>query len=163
MKTFLTSKDLSILGSGYLATAEKKPVYNEAFCNAQKHAEFVITFAEKAKGKDFVGKEKDSLEDFKRELAQHFADADKTTFVEVPKAVKGEITQKLAKEAMAFADSEEKAYTSEKVNNFMQQFIAIKEFEDFGLFFEEEVCKMNKIYTIAEIQNAVVAVISLLD
>lgn len=162
-KEFLTSSEVFVV-KGYLSSGAKKvsPVFNKAFVDAQKHAEYVITFAEKAKGKDFVGKPADSIADLRAEVQKALAKND-TQYVKAPEKVEKTLHKQLADEALAFVNYDKKLGKVEKVNKFLQQFNIVQEFEEIGLFFEQEIVKLNKIYTIAEIVTAVESVIDLLD
>ena len=162
-KQFLTSTEVFVV-KGYLSKDAKKvdPIRNQKFIDAQKHAEYVITFAEKAKGKDFVGKKADSLEALKAEVAKALSTTD-TTYLKAPEAPAQTIQSKLAKEAMAFVDYGKTVEKTEKVNEFLQQFNVLNEFSEVGLFFEQEIVKLNKIYTIDEVVKAVESVIDLLE
>lgn len=164
-KTFLNSKEVEV-NKGYLSVVNESnkmtPVSNAAFIEAQKQAEWVVTFAKLAKGKDFKGKTADSLESLKSEVSKELA-AKATKYVDVPKVEKGKITIQLADEALAFIKGAEDKTKAEKVNNFLQQFNILQEFEEVGLFFEQEIVKIEKIYTVTEIVEAVNSVIDLLD
>jgi len=72
------------------------------------------------------------------------------------------LTLQLKSEALNFIKSEESNAKVKQINNYLQQFAIIKEFEDFGLFFDDEICKLNKIYELQEIVNAVQEVIELI-
>ena len=73
-KIFVKKEELALINGGYLVIKEKEtPVYNEQFIAVQKHAEWVVTFAEKAKGKDFVGKQADSIADVRAEVMKALA------------------------------------------------------------------------------------------
>ena len=146
-----------------MVTGEKQtPVYNSDFVAVQKHAEWVVTFAEKAKGKDFVGKPADSIEAVKVEVKKALSKSN-VEYVKAPKEVKREVTDKLQEEAMAFIKFNSELSKTEKINSFLQQFNIIKEYEEFGLYFEENICKLNKIYTIDEIVKAVKQVIDIIE
>lgn len=80
----------------------------------------------------------------------------------MPKPTKGELTTKLANEALAWMTATNDVSKVEKINNFLQEFNIIKKFEDLGLYMEEEICELNKIYTINEIVKAVETVVELL-
>lgn len=162
-KIFVKKGDLSLVNGGYCVVGTKQtPVYNWEFIQMQKHAEWIVTFAEKAKGKDFVGKTADSLASVKAEVAKALAKSN-VEYVTAPTEVVGDLTAKLHDEAMAFVNFNREASKTDKVNQFLQQFNVIQEFEEFGLYFEENICKLNKIYTIKEIVAAVTEVIDLLD
>ena len=84
------------------------------------------------------------------------------TFVSKPTEVKKPLTAQLAEEAMAFMTFQENSGKVDKINSFLQQFEVISEFEEFGLFFESDIVKLNKIYTMKEIVDAVTETIDLL-
>jgi hypothetical protein len=77
-KTFLTSEQVAVV-KGYLSASseEVKPIFNEAFVKAQKHAEYIVTLAKEATGKDFVGKEADSISELAKEVKELLAAAPK--------------------------------------------------------------------------------------
>lgn len=160
-KQFLKATEVQLVNGGYLSNKEGKPVFNADFVNAQKHAEYVITFAEVAKTKDFKGKKADSLADLESEVNQMLR-AKQKTFVAKPTTVEKTLTNQLAQEAMAFMSFQENSGKVDKINTFLQQFTVIDEFETFGLFFEEDIVKLNKIYTMEEVVTAVTEVIDLL-
>jgi hypothetical protein len=162
MKKFLKATDLQLVNGGYLSNKEESPVTNEAFVKAQKHAEYIITFAKLAKGKTFVAKKADSLSDLKAEVSKALA-AKKTAYVAVPTKPGMKTTDTLAKEAMAFLDFGKDVNKAKKINEFLSQFDVLKEFEDFGLFFEDGIVKLNKIYTVKDVVTAVEATIDLLE
>ena len=162
-KIFVKKDDLTLVNGGYVVTGKNEtPVYNEQFIAVQKHAEWVVTFAEKAKGKDFVGKQADSIADVKAEVMKALASKG-VEYVKGPKNVKQDLTEKLKEEALAFIKFQGESSKTEKINKFLQQFNIIQEFEEFGLYFEEDICKLNKIYTIEEIVTAVTSVIDVIE
>jgi len=162
-KTFVKKEELSLQNGGYVVTGKNQtPVFNYDFIAAQKHAEWVVTFAEKAKGKDFVGKEPYTIEQVKADVKKALAVSD-FKYVAVPEKVERELTNKLQEEALAFIKYHGEVSKVDRINEFLQQFNTIQEFEEFGLYFEEDICKLNKIYTIAEIVTAVKEVIDLVD
>ena len=162
-KFFVKNGELALVNGGYVTFGEKQtPVYNADFIAVQKHAEWVVTFAEKAKGKDFIGKQADSIADVKAEVMKALANKG-VEYVKSPKKVKQDLTEKLQEEALAFIKYQGESSKAEKINKFLQQFNIIQEFEEFGLYFEEDICKLNKIYTIEEIVKAVTEVIDIID
>lgn len=165
MKKFLNNTQVEVNAAGFVTVKGAKevtPVTNVDFIAAQKRAEYVITFANLAKGKDFEGKKADSLADLQAEVANALTQKDKK-FVSAPKKVAKKLTKQLADEALAFMKFEEDTTKVEKVNKFLQEFTIISEFEEFGLFFDEGIVKLNKIYTMKEIIKAVESTINLLD
>tara|TARA_R110000868_G_scaffold179968_2_gene420417 strand:+ start:132 stop:626 length:495 start_codon:yes stop_codon:yes gene_type:complete len=161
-KQFLKNGQVELVNGGYLSTKEGgNPVSNAEYVKAQQHAEYVVTFATLAKGKDFVGKRADSLVDLQNEVSKALA-AKKKVFVAKPTAIEKTLTKQLQDEAMAFMNFEENSSKVDKVNNFLQQFAVLDEFEIFGLFFESDIVKLNKLYTMSEVVTAVQEVIDLL-
>ena len=161
-KEFLTNSEVAIV-KGYLSKDGDKvlPIYNKDFVEAQKHAEYVVTFAAMAKGKDFVGKKAESLADFKAEVASALAKKS-TEYVAAPKKVEKTLHKQLEDEALKFISYTEESEKVGKMNEFLQKFNVINEFEEVGLFFEQDIVKMSKIYTIKEITEAVKSIITLL-
>lgn len=161
MKQFLKKGQVVLVNGGYLSNDKEAPINNDAFVKAQKHAEYIITFAEMAKGKDFKGKQADSLEELKAAVTKSLADKD-VAFVEKPTEVTKKLSKQLADEAMAFVKYQGEATKVEKINKFLQDFVILKDFEDYGLFFEDGIVKLNKIYTLAEVVTAVQSTIDLI-
>jgi len=160
-KQFLKNGEVELVNGGYLSNKEGKPVFNQEFVNAQKHAEYVVTFAELAKGKDFVGKKADCLSQLEAEVRKALT-AKQKTFVSKPTPVEKTLTKQLAQEALAFMTFEENSGKVDKINSFLQSFVVLDEYETYGLFFEENIVKLNKIYTMVEVTAAVTEVIDLL-
>ncbi len=163
-KKFLKSTEVDLINGGYLSEkSSKNPVYNEKFVKAQEYANYIMTFAELAKGKDFKGKKADTVEGLRAEVIAMMVKAPSVVYVSEPTEVERPTTDALAKEALAFVAFTENKGKAKKINQFMQQFNVLKEFEEFGLFFEQDVVKLKKIYTVAEIQEAVTNTIDLLS
>ena len=165
MKEFLSSEEVVVANGGYLfntATPKAQPVTNEAFIAAQKKAEFVIKFAEMSKGKSFKDVKGTDLSAFTLSVYNSLQEKD-VEYVSVPEPEKGKTQKALAKEALQFITDTEGKTTAIKVNNYLQQFNVLRDFEAHGLFFEQGVSKLNKIYTVEEITEAVESVVELLD
>lgn len=161
-KKFLTSKEVFVV-KGYLSSNKDgvQPIGNAKFINAQAHAEYVIEFAKAAKDKDFEGKAPVSIQSIKDEVLKTLSKKD-VEYVKVGTAPKNTTHKKLVDEALAWIDFDKKSSKTEKVNKFLQQFNVINEFEEIGLFFEDEIVKIDKIYTMKEIIEAVEATVDLL-
>ena len=154
MKQFIKKDNLQLLNGGYLSNKEGNPVNNEEFYKAQKRAEYVITLLSELKGKDFKGKKADSLEDIKKLVTEKLNKQEKVTFLPEPSKIETPTLDKLADEAMSFIKNNENKSNVEKLNAFLQEFVILKEFEDFGLFFTDEIVKLNKIYTVNDLIEA---------
>lgn len=162
MNQFLKKEEVSLINGGYLTGKEGVPIYNQEFVQAQRRAEWVVTFAEMAKGKDFVGKKADSLADVKAAVCKALATKDEQ-YLAAPKEVQKKLTKQLADEAMDFIAYQKDSTKVEKTNKFLQEFNVLNDFEKFGLFFGEGIVKLNKLYTVKEIVAAVKEVIDLVE
>lgn len=163
MKTFLKKGEVQLINGGYVSDMSGKPVSNTAFLDAQLHAEYIVTFAKMAKNKNFKGVKANSIESFITEVKSAINKNKPTQYLETPTTVKRPTTEKLAAEAMAFMEYQGEVSKVEKINQFLQQFNVINEFETYGLFFDQEIVKLSNIYTMEEITTAVAEVIDLLN
>jgi hypothetical protein len=157
-KSFLKKGNVVTINGGYVVNKEtSEPVFNEAFIAAQKEAEYVITFAAMAKGKDFKGKEAVNLAAFRQEVSNELNKKTVRTFIEAPKAPVMELQAKLKAEAMAQVNFDIKSDEVNQINAFLDKFSIIAEFEEFGLYFTEpnEAVKLKNIYTMKDITKAV--------
>lgn len=161
-KSFLESKEVFVV-KGYLSSNKTKvqPIYNSEFIAAQKNAEWAITFAAKCVDKDFKGKAPDSLEEVRNQVREELSSKG-VEYVAKPTEVKQKLTEELKNEALAWLDYQKDTSKTEKINQFMQKFNVLYKFEEVGLFFEEDVIEIKKIYTVKEILDAVTSVIDLL-
>jgi len=161
-KQFLKKADLQLANGGYLSNKDKSPVNNAEFVTAQRHAEYIVTFAKMAKGKDFKGKKADSIDELRSAVSKLVQGNQAIEFVAKPDTVKRPTGDKLAKEALAFISFQDDSSKVKKINDFLQQFKVLNEFEEFGLFFEEDIVKLNNIYTLKEVVDAVTETIDLI-
>lgn len=161
-KQFLTNKEVFVV-KGYLSSEKDKvqPIGNKEFIDAQKEAEYLITFAKMAKDKDFVGRRPDSIHDLRNDVLKALESKD-IEYIKAPKKVEQKLTNQLKNEALSFMKNLEDTANVKDINNYLQRFNVINEFEEIGLFFEDEIVKIDKIYTIAEIKKAAESVIALL-
>lgn len=162
-KQFLKKNEVELKNGGYLSNKKGDPIYNGEFVQAQRSAEYIMEFAKVAKGKNFKHAKIDSLSDVKAEVMRAIEAKRTTSFVDKPAEVKRPTHDKLAAEALAFVEFKEDSLKVDKINNFMQQFTVLKDFEEHGLFFESEIVKLNEIYTLEDITKAVSDTIDLLD
>lgn len=166
MSTFLKVSEVKLVNGGYLTNGSKlgdnAPINNDAFVAAQKRAEYICTFAKLAEGKDFKGKEAYSLETLKASVDAELA-SKATVFVKKPTKAKRKLQDGLAAEAMAFMNWEGESTKVDKMNEALQEFEILNDFENHGLFFEDGIVKLNKIYSIDEVVAAVKSTINLLD
>ncbi len=160
---FLKQKEVKLVNGGYLSDSKDNPVVNADFINAQKRAEYVVTFAKLAKDKNFKEVEVDSIGDLAAEVMSTIAGKNKVKFVDSPKKPKLSTKTKLAEEALSFIKYEEDVEKVDSINKFLSEFEILKDFEDHGLFFEEGVVKLNEIYTLQQVVDAVTEVIDIIQ
>jgi hypothetical protein len=152
---FIKKTDLSLKNGGYLSNKDGVPVYNDQFVNAQHRAHYIVELAHATKGKDYVGKKADSFLTTVSEVVEGINATQTIKYAKEVKAPVRELQDKLAQEAMAWIKFDSASSTSKRINEAMQQFNIIKDFEDFGLFFSSDIVKLPVIYTIEEILEAV--------
>jgi hypothetical protein len=161
MKKFIKVDGLQLINGGYLSDSDGNPVFNADFVNTQRRAEYVVTFAKHAKNKDFTGKKADCLSECRKAVQEELA-GKRPEYLAVPSKPAKTMSNKLADEALKFMEWEESSSKVDKINGFLQEFNVLAEFEEFGLFFEDDIVKLNKIYTMAEITAAVEQTIELI-
>lgn len=160
MKQFVKNTELELKNGNHLFVGEN-PITNNEFVQAQKQAEYIVTFARLAKGKSFKDIKADSLTDLRAQVMNELSEKD-VLFVAKPTAIDQPLTKQLAEEAMNFINFKTNANKVDQINAFMQQFKVLQDFETVGLFFDQGIVKLNKIYTIAEVLSAVESCIELL-
>jgi hypothetical protein len=154
MKVFVKKNELKLENGGYL-TFKGKPVVNKEFIEAQLHAEWVVTFSNNCKGKTFTHGEIDNIDDIAEQTNRELNERYIVKHLEDPKPAVTSIQRILKAEAMDFMRFQEEKSHVDALNEFLQKFNILKDFEDFGLFFEEGIEKLEKIYTLEEIVEAV--------
>jgi predicted PolB exonuclease-like 3'-5' exonuclease len=156
MNIFLKSSDLSLNPAGYLvATTENKPVTHVAFVEQQKRAHYVVSLSAAIKDKNFKPCKVDDLDAIAKQVQ---ADIDATSvlnYVTAPVKPTSAVNDELIKFALDFAAYDDVKAQTDKINAFMQTFNSIRSVEEVGDYFQEGLVKLNKIYTIAEILEAV--------
>lgn len=153
MKVFVKSSELS-LENGKYVYANGTPVSNKEFIFAQREAERLVTIANLTKGKDFVGKKPDNLQSVIEEADRLLYSKKQIEYIKTPSAPKRSLQDQLKEEAMSWHNHQTSSSKTAKINDFMSKFDVIHEFEEIGLFFEQDIVTLNKIYTIAEITEA---------
>lgn len=148
-KLFLKSVELT--NGGYL-TADGKPVYNEEFVNAQKRAEFLALLSDEVLKSNFKEVKVDSFQDITSKVLENLKESGKKSYIKKEEAPKLKLQDGLKDEALKFLEHLKKDKKSDRVNNMMQEFNILKDFEDFGLYFStDNIVKLNRIFTVKEI------------
>jgi hypothetical protein len=159
MSTFKKATELELINGGYVAArSDGKYLVNADLMAAQKRAEFLVAVAAKMKGKTFTAEAASSMSAIMNEVTAELGKESFVEFVANPKVSKGDLTGKLAKEALKFMDAQESSDFIGEVNSRMQEFKIVQEFESTGLFFKGGITKLSRMYTIAEITAAVTAI-----
>lgn len=154
---FLTQKQLKLNSAGYLVSAEsKKPVAHSEYVQQQKNAEYIVKLAAAIEGKTFKASKVDNLEAIKAEVRAAMSNSTQS-YVDAPKKPTSKVNDEMVEFALNFAKFGEEEVQVKKINEFMQQFNCINDVETVGEYFSEGVVKLTKIYTIAEILEAVKA------
>jgi hypothetical protein len=153
---FLTKKSIELNKAGYLVSKEsKKPVFHSEFVRQQQSADYIVRLASAIKDKNFTPNAVDSIEAIKAEVRNSIYSAAVVKYVDEPAKLTSKVNDELVQFALDFVKFEENKSKSDKVNEFMQQFNSINDVETVGEYFSEGLVKLNKIYTIAEILEAV--------
>lgn len=160
---FKTVKEVVLAKGGYLADAKtNKPVSNKEFEAAQLRAERLVAIAAKMKGKTFKVAKVDNIHDIVREVEAELNSTRVEEFVKVPKIKIGKLTKQLEDEAAAFVKGAIDSDNAQALNDKLQEFIVINDFETTGLFFTNKISKLKKIYTMKEIITAAETVYAVL-
>lgn len=153
---FLKLSDLKLNPAGYLINAKtEKPVNHEAFVKQQRAAEFTVKLAEAIKDKNFKCAKIDDFNTIKAEVLKAINEKSIKEFVATPKKPVSKVNEELVKYALDFVAFEEKKADIDKINQLMNEFEVIDAVENVGDYFSEGLVKLNKIYTIKEILEAV--------
>ena len=115
-----------------------------------------------SKGKNFTKTKVDSIEELTAEVMDAISKKNEISFVDAPKKPKLTTKTKLAEEALAFVKYGEDVEKVSQINEFLSEFEILKDFEDHGLFFDEGVVKLNKVYTLKEVVDAVTETIDII-
>lgn len=160
---FIKANEIQLLNGGYVSDLSGRPIYNPDFIYQQKKARYLDLLSKKIKGKNFESTPVESFEELKREVKSDMEKSELVNYVSTPAEPKRKIHDTLTQESLSWLKFQEEKRDNEKINSFLQQFNAINEFEKFGLFFEERIVKLEKIYTIKEIKEFVTTLKSFLD
>jgi hypothetical protein len=153
---FLKSTDLALNPAGYLVGKKSgKPVNHEVFVRQQKAAEYVVKLSEAIKDKNFKCGKVDDLEQIKAEVMAAINAKNTKSYVADPKKPVSKANEELVKYALDFVEYEKTKSDIEKINQLMAQFDVVDAIETVGDYFSEGLCKLNAIYTIDQILEAV--------
>lgn len=152
----LKQTEVKLLANNYLVNGEDSPVYNEEFVSAQMEAHKLVKTAEAVKGANFEQKKVDKFEDIVAKVKKEIEQDKVVSYVSTPTEPDQSATKTLAQEALLWLKFEDTKKEADKTNAHMQRFNVLKEFEEIGLFFNnEKLVKLPKIYTTSEILEAV--------
>lgn len=154
-KMFVKKDQLSLKNGGYLVIGENEtPVTNEEFVKAQVECHYLISLAAKVKVADFTVKTPTTFEAI---VAGVKADLNNESrvYVIAPETVATPVTDSLKSEALLWLKSQSEGTKAEKLNKILSKFDVLAEFNDYGLFFQDGIIKLKKIYSIDEVVEAV--------
>jgi hypothetical protein len=162
---FIKKDNIEIINGGYVVQKETQaPIYHKDFIDRQIEAHALVVLSNKVQGADFIGKPPVSFAEIQIEVSREIRNETKRTYVSTPIEPESTIRSTMAKEAMDWLKFDKDKTASEKVNQEMQKFNIIQEFEEFGLYFNtENIVKLNKIYTIEEITKAITIILPHLE
>ena len=144
------------LEAGYLTSGDNKPVFHAAFVEAQQKAHYMITLAARVKDANFKPCKVDNFDTIANEVLASIK-TENTSYVYKPVVAcsEGTLQTQLKEEAMMWVNCQKENSVAEKINSTMQQFNVLKDFEEAGLYFEEKVVKLSKLYSVAEVLAAI--------
>lgn len=152
---FLTAKQLELNAAGYLISKDsKKPVNHKDFVRQQQSAEYIVKFAKAIKDKNFTASKVDNLQAIKASVMAAINDTAKS-YVSIPSKPTSKIQDELVKYALDFVNYEDSKVEAFKMNEIMNEFNKIDDVESVGDYFTEGVVKLNAIYSIKQILEAV--------
>lgn len=160
---FVKKGELTLKNGGYLSNKKGEPITNAEFIAAQEKAHYLVRLSQAVEGKDFQGKKPDNFESIVNDVVNSIAAESTVRYSTEPTQPSMSLRDQLAEEALNWVKFEENKTLSERVNEAMQPFNVIRDYEEFGLFFSSGIVKLSNIYTIEQILNAVQIVEPLLN
>lgn len=151
---FLTASQLVLNKAGYL-TDGTNPVTHPVWVEQQQKAHYIVSLAKALEGKTFKAAKLDDLEAIKASVRKTIAEAAIVEFVASPSKPVSAVNEEMVKYALDFANFEKEKSNVAQINEFMQQFNQIYAVEQTGDYFFEGLVKLQKIYTVNEILEAV--------
>jgi len=156
---FLKKDEIKIKNGGYLMSGNDAVTHTE-FVRAQEQAHYWVLIAEELKGKNFKERKADKLSDVFDAVERKFAASSVVSFVDTKAIPEMKLTTQLKSEALDFMKVVGDNDVINQVNTKMQDFKVLKNFEEFGLFFEPGIVKLTKIYTVEEVIAAITAYVT---
>lgn len=149
---FLTANQVSLINGGYLSNSKtKEPIHNYDFCNAQRKAAFLDKLSKEVEGKSFETVKGECFSQIFEKALTDFNASKQVTYVATPAEPDQKLTIDLRNEALAWIGHQEDKGKTERINQRMQEFNPLVDFEKHGLFFDQGIIKLDKIYTVEEI------------
>jgi hypothetical protein len=152
---FLKQSEIELMNGGYLSASDGSPISHTTFVEAQQKAHYLVSLANNVQNKTFKAAKVDSFQDCVTQVMNEINSAEGVKYESSPVKPEMPLKNKLAEEALSWINFNQNSSATERINQSMQQFNVLNDFEQFGLFFSEGIVKLTKIYTIAEILEAV--------
>jgi hypothetical protein len=161
---FLKRSEIELNSANYLVSkVTGNPVTHAEFVGQQKAAEYMVKLAAAVRGKNFKPGKVDNLQAIKNEVMKSITQSQTIQYVEGPAQPKSKVQDEVVKYALDFAAFQGKKDSIENINKVMNNYNKINDVETVGEYFTEGLVKLNKIYTIDEILDAVNESIDKLD
>lgn len=161
---FLKISEIQLNSANYLVSkVTGQPVTHTEFVGQQKAADYMVKLAAAVRGKNFTPGKVDNLAAIKKQVMDSITKTEAVVYVEGPAQPKSKVQDELVKYALDFAAFQGKKDSIENINKVMNNYNKIKDVETVGEYFTEGLVKLNKIYTIDEILDAVNESIDKLD
>lgn len=152
---FITKSDLKIKNGTYLVNSKDEPVNHSQFVKAQQDANYLILLSKEVKDKDFQGKKPENFDKIVKDLSLKINNKSIVKYKTLEEAPVNQLINSLKLEATAWINNQSKNEKITKINKLMQKFNIINEFEEIGLYFSKDIIKLNQIYSIEEILEAI--------
>ncbi len=152
---FLKKSEIQLINGGYLSASDGSPISHTAFVDAQQKAHYLVSLASNIKTKNFKATKVDSFTDCVTQVMNEINSVESVRYELSPEKPAQPLRNQLAEEALSWINFNKDSSATERINQSMQQFNVLNDFEGFGLFFSEGIVKLTKIYTVAEILEAV--------
>ncbi len=151
---FVKKGDLELQNGGYLTIGKETPVTNDAFVTAQEEAHYLVSLAAEVSKASFTSKTADSFDAIVAKVSATLKN-NQRSYVDAPKQPARKITDALKGEAMDWIKFEAGKTSTERINGMLQKFNVLQDFEEFGLYFTEGITKLENLYSVSEITEAI--------
>jgi len=154
MNTILRKEQVT-LTAGYLTDFAEKLVINTDFVHAQTRAHYYITLADELSEANMENVQGENFQSVLSRTLDKLNNETNRTYVNVPTKPATPKLDAIEAECQAWMNNEDDIIAVDKINKIMQQFNIIEDFEKVGIPFTSGTVKLNNIYSIEQITNAI--------